>query len=387
VKGRRAKVISSAALFENAVPTVADRLGRRFRCAGGSARTKFSSTLNQIILVKNSRTLVFVLLSAGILASGDGWAADRTDEDAIAVARSVIKADRRAAVSQVMQFSETESNAFWPTYDQYRAEMDKVADGLVKLVMEYAAVYPNVPEARARDMLTDLTALEQKKLVTRVDFLKKFGEVLPASKNLRFAQLENRLDLAIQLKLASEIPLMPIEGRLTGNSTASASVAPGVPGGAVVSVYELTAAVIAINKQARSLTLLGSDGIKQSIKVGPEAVNFDQIHVGDTVKIAATQQLVVQMAGPGESADDGSVAMVALAPKGAKPGGVLAETTQVAATVTDIDAQNRTATLRFEDGSTRTVPVRSDVDLGKRKAGEKVIISITEAIALTVQKP
>jgi hypothetical protein len=286
-----------------------------------------------------------------------------------------------------MQLSETESKAFWPIYREYRAEMDKLTDGLQKLVLEYAEVYPDVPEARAREMLPRLTALEQKRVATRADYLKKFGEVLPASKNLRFAQLEHRLDLAIQLKIASEIPLMPIEGRLTGNSAASASVAPGMPGGAVVSVYELTASVIAINKQARSLTLLGSDGIKQSIKVGPEAVNFDQIHVGDTVKIAATQQLVVQMAGPGESADDGNVAMVALAPKGAKPGGVFAETTQVAATVTEIDAQNRTATLRFEDGSTRSVPVRSDVDLGKRKVGEKVVISITEAIALKVQKP
>jgi hypothetical protein len=121
--------------------------------------------------------------------------------------------------------------------------------------------------------------------------------------------------------------------------------------------------------------------------VGPEAVNFDQIHVGDTVKIAATQQLVVQMAGPSETVDDGTIAVVALAPKGAEPGGVLAETTQVTATVTEIDSQNRTATLRFEDGSTRAVPVRSDVDLGKRKAGEKVVLSITEAIALKVQKP
>jgi hypothetical protein len=335
--------------------------------------------------MKTSHKVSFALLVSGLLVPC-GHVAAQTDEEVITAYQKVIKADRQAVIAQNLQLTEKESQPFWQLYSQYRAEMDKVADGLGKLVLEYAGVYPEVPEDRARNMLTELTALEKKRVATRGDFLKKFGKILPASKNLRFAQLENRLDSAIQLKLASQIPLMPIEGRLTGNATAAAMKVEGTPGGAIVSAYELTASVIGINKHSRQLTLLSSDGIKQSVKVGPEAVNFDQIHIGDTLKITATQELVVQMAGPGESADDGAVAVVALAPKGAKPGGVLAETTQVTATVTDIDTQNRTATLRFEDGSTRKVPVRSDVDLGKRKAGEKVVISITEAIALKVQK-
>lgn len=52
-----------------------------------------------------------------------------------------------------------------------------------------------------------------------------------------------------------------------------------------------------------------------------------------------------------------------------------------------IDAANRRATLQFEDGSTHTFAVRPDVDLAKRKVGDKVVIRLTEALALTVQKP
>jgi hypothetical protein len=121
--------------------------------------------------------------------------------------------------------------------------------------------------------------------------------------------------------------------------------------------------------------------------VGPETINFDQSRVGDTLKVEATAELVVQMAAPGQSAVDDSAGLVALAPKGAKPGGVIAETTQVIGTVTAIDQPTRTATLRFEDGSTKTFPVRSDVDLGKRKVGEKVVFRATEMVALSVQKP
>jgi hypothetical protein len=59
----------------------------------------------------------------------------------------------------------------------------------------------------------------------------------------------------------------------------------------------------------------------------------------------------------------------------------------VTATVTAIDLQSHKATLRFPDGSTRTVAVRRDVDLTKRHVGEEVVIRITEMLALDVQKP
>ena len=334
-----------------------------------------------------SHNLAFTVLLAGFVAVPYGPAAAQTDEDAIAVVRSIIKADRQAVVTQALQLTENESQAFWPLYHQYRAEMDKVGDGLMKLVQEYAGAYPNVPEERAEQMLKDLTELEKKKVTTRASFLKKFGKVIPAAKNVRFAQVENRLDLALQLKLASEIPLMPVEGRLRSEATGAAVVAEGVPGGAVVQMRELNATVVAIHKASRNVTLMSEDGIKQTVKVGPDAINFEQIHVGDRLKVQVTQELVVQMAEPGESAQTGTASVVALAPKGAKPGGVMAETTQVTATVTALDQQQRTATLRFEDGSTKTFPVRSDVDLSKRKVGEKVVFSVTEMIALRVQKP
>jgi hypothetical protein len=252
---------------------------------------------------------------------------------------------------------------------------------------EYASYYPNVPQDLATKMLKQLTSLEKQHLATRTTYLKKFGKVLPADKNLRFSQIENRLDLAVRLKLAASIPIVPIEGRVTGDATVAAVSVVGLPGGAVVQTYELTATVAALDKAARKVTLVTPDGIKKTIKAGPEVINFDQIRIGDQLKITATEELVVKMARPDESADDGVAALVALAPKGAKPGGVMAETVQVTATVQAIDPVKRTATLQFEDGSTKTLPVRSDVNLGIRKVREKVVIRSTETLAITVEKP
>jgi hypothetical protein len=90
-----------------------------------------------------------ILLCAGCLAATLCSSQGQKSEDPIAVARSVIKADRQAVVSTAMQFTEAEANAFWPVYHQYRAEMDKVGDGIRKLIVGMRA-YPDVPDDRAK---------------------------------------------------------------------------------------------------------------------------------------------------------------------------------------------------------------------------------------------
>jgi hypothetical protein len=65
----------------------------------------------------------------------------------------------------------------------------------------------------------------------------------------------------------------------------------------------------------------------------------------------------------------------------------MANTKQVTATVTAIDLGHHTATLQFPDGSTHKIAVRHDIDLSKRRVGEKVVIRTTDAIALKVEKP
>jgi Cu/Ag efflux protein CusF len=236
-------------------------------------------------------------------------------------------------------------------------------------------------------MLKELGDLEERLVVTRNSYLKKIAKVISPAKTLRFAQVESRLDLALRIEMASEVPLVPVEGRLTGQAAGAASVTQGVPGGSVVQTYELEATVASIDTAARKVTLVDSAGIKTTVKAGPEVVNFDQIRVGDKLKITAAQELVVSVAGEGETPSDGGAQLVALAPKGAKPGGLMVETTQVTAKVTALDAEHHEATLQFEDGTTHTVAVRPDVDLSKRKVGDKVVIRTTESLAIRIVKP
>ena len=161
----------------------------------------------------------------------------------------------------------------------------------------------------------------------------------------------------------------------------------GVPGGVVVQTVKMAATVTAIDQAKRKATLLASDGKKFTVTAGPEAVNFDQVRVGDRVNATVTEKVVVSLGDTAASSREGTASVVARAPKGDQPGGLVAETTQVTAKVIAIDSQKRTATLEFEDGITQTFPVRADVDLSRHKVGEQLVFRLTEMIAIWVEKP
>jgi len=172
-----------------------------------------------------------------------------------------------------------------------------------------------------------------------------------------------------------------------GESAGFSAIQQGVPGGVIVQTYKVTATVTAVDAASRKVTLTMADGAKTTVKAGPEVVNFDQIQVGDQVKATVAEQLVMFVRKNGEPASDGEDAAVALAPVGAKPGMVMANTVEVTGKVEAIDLAHRKATLRFPDGTSKTFKVRKDVDMTKGKIGDEVVFRTTEALAISVEKP
>ena len=61
----------------------------------------------------------------------------------------------------------------------------------------------------------------------------------------------------------------------------SVSYVEGIPGGVIVQTVRMTGTVTAIDHTKRTATLLVPDGKKFTVKVGRDAVNFDQVRVDD----------------------------------------------------------------------------------------------------------
>jgi len=150
---------------------------------------------------------------------------------------------------------------------------------------------------------------------------------------------------------------------------------------------EETATVEAIDQKTRMVTLKGPQGNTLTFKAGDQVRNLAQVKVGDLVKFAYYDSVAVRVLKKGEAfpAQSESEAM-ARAKKGAMPGGVVGNQTSVNATITAIDKKAKTATLKGEDGNSVTVTPLFPKNLDKVKVGDRMVLTFTEAVAISVEK-
>jgi hypothetical protein len=171
----------------------------------------------------------------------------------------------------------------------------------------------------------------------------------------------------------------------TPEGTEQISAIETADGAIIVDSFTVTATVTGIDAPKRDVTLVTQNGRKTTYKAGPEVVNFAQIRVGDQVKAVLTEEVAVFI---GSGAPPSAIAGVgvALAPVGAKPGGVMVDTKQMTAKVTAVDAKKHKVTFELPDGTSKTVKAGKKVDLSNVKIGDNVTIQVGEGLAITVEK-
>ena len=133
---------------------------------------------------------------------------DAATDAAIEQLRKDARADKADIIGTAMGFTATEAAAFWPLYKSYETAHKAVGDEKVALIKDYAAHYDAMTDAKAGDLVGRLQALENKTVATKQQFVKSLQGVLPAKKVARYYQLENRIQMLVDLNLASEIPLV-----------------------------------------------------------------------------------------------------------------------------------------------------------------------------------
>jgi hypothetical protein len=157
---------------------------------------------------------------------------------------------------------------------------------------------------------------------------------------------------------------------------------PGTVGGG--RVEQVKATVTAVDAANRTVTLKGKTET-DTIKVGPEVKNFDQIKVGDQVVVTVAQDLTLVWQKPGTAAKDPSVTVSgATAAPGEKPAGDVKATIRGTVTVEKIDMKTRTTTVVGTQGRRFQIVAGPEVALDKLKVGDKLDAEYTERVAVAV---
>jgi Cu/Ag efflux protein CusF len=147
-----------------------------------------------------------------------------------------------------------------------------------------------------------------------------------------------------------------------------------------------SATITAINHTTRVVTLKDAQGNVEDVMCSPDIKRFDELKVGDTVTFSYHAAVVYQIAKPGEkSAPAAEPSMVR--GQGAKPSGAITQQRKATVTIEAIDAAAPSVTVKTADGHKMTAQVEDKKNLEGLKVGDKVEVTFTEALMVTVDSP
>jgi Cu/Ag efflux protein CusF len=153
-------------------------------------------------------------------------------------------------------------------------------------------------------------------------------------------------------------------------------------------VVEMTATVQAVDLENRLVTLRGPEGKVVKVHADQGVRNLAEIKLGDQVKARYYESLAIEVKKSGEASPSaGSAQFSSRAKPGERPGGVETNVVTLVAGIEAIDTKNQTVTLKWPKGNSETVKVQDPNNLENVRVGDQVVITYTEAVAISVEKP
>jgi len=159
-------------------------------------------------------TVLKTAMSAILLAALAGFAAPGMAQDkstnSLESIHEKFKADKKLIVAKYMELTESEAKKFWPVYEEYQKDLQKLNERLRSLLQSYATEYQSnsLSDDKAKKLLDEWIALDRDEASHRKTYAAKVLKVLPAKKAARYLQIENEARVIVKYDLAATVPLV-----------------------------------------------------------------------------------------------------------------------------------------------------------------------------------
>ena len=156
-----------------------------------------------------SRTIgaAIVILLFGFTSVG---AAPDKPADNMQILRDKIKADKKLVVATNMELTEAEAKEFWPIYDQYQKELQKINQRMSNVLDSYADDNrrKSLTDEKAKKLIDEAVSIEQAEANIKSKFAPKLSKALPVKKVSRYLQIENKIRAVVRYDIAQGVPLV-----------------------------------------------------------------------------------------------------------------------------------------------------------------------------------
>jgi hypothetical protein len=125
----------------------------------------------------------------------------------IAMLRSNLRSNRKQVIADNMKLTDSEAEKFWPIYDQYVNELVNINNAKYALIKEYVQ-NTNMTEEQADSLTKKWLTVDESVVQLRLKYIPIFRRELSAKRTALFFQIDRRVQMLIDLQLASLLPLM-----------------------------------------------------------------------------------------------------------------------------------------------------------------------------------
>ncbi|HVN89420.1 MAG TPA: hypothetical protein VMT61_06385 [Candidatus Binataceae bacterium] len=122
------------------------------------------------------------------------------------------RANKKALVGANMNLTDAQAKAFWPIYDAYEAQMEKLEDRHAAEVNSFVKSFQAMTDEQANKKLDEVMEIKQARLNVQKEFIPKFRAAVTGVQATRFFQIDNKLQALTQCALAQALPLVQGKG-------------------------------------------------------------------------------------------------------------------------------------------------------------------------------
>jgi len=148
-----------------------------------------------------------LLLSAIFLLSTFAANAQTTD-DMIELLKSDLKTNKKAIITESMAFTETESKAFWPVYNAYEIELEKLADKRINNLKDFADNYEMMSNEKADKIIKTAFEFQSARVKLNESYYKKFATAITPIRAAKYMQIEDQIQNMIDLSIGASLPFV-----------------------------------------------------------------------------------------------------------------------------------------------------------------------------------
>ena len=164
--------------------------------------------------MKKILTIAILAATFTVAHAQDSW---------LNVLRSDVRTQVTALMAAAMDFSDEESELFWPIYREFELETSKLVDKRIAGIKDYAEHFDTMTDEKADELVKVSQDLIKKRNDLNKKYYGKVRKVLSGSRAARFYQVLRQIQTLIDLQIQVDLPLIeegemaPDEGNDDGN--------------------------------------------------------------------------------------------------------------------------------------------------------------------------